>query len=242
MLQIFSKEINSFFNSLTAYLVIGVFLTVLGLLIWIFPDTNVLDYGYADLETLFRLGPYVFMFLIPAITMRSFSEERKIGTLELILTQPIREIEIIIGKFLAAFTIVLLTLLPTLIYYFSIYQLGNPAGNLDSAGIFGSYIGLLLLGGVFASIGIFSSSLTDNQVVAFIIAVFLSFVMYSGFNSIASINEWSAFSIWIDDLGILAHYNSLSKGLIDSRDLVYFLSVIVLMLLFTKTVLSSRKW
>ena len=242
MWQVFLKEINSFLNSLIGYIILFVFLTSTGLILWVFPETSVLEYGFADLSTLFTFGPYVFMFLIPAITMKLFSEEKKAGTLEILFTQPIRDWEIIGGKYLAGFSLVVFSLLPTLLYYYSIYRLGNPAGNIDAAGTIGSYIGLLLLGGVFTSIGVFSSSLTENQVVAFIIAVFLCFIIFSGFNSIASINWWGKGADLIDKLGILYHYNSLSRGLIDSRNLVYFFSVIAIMLLSTHLILSSRKW
>ncbi|HNU43032.1 MAG TPA: ABC transporter permease subunit, partial [Cyclobacteriaceae bacterium] len=142
MIQVFAKEFNSFLNSLIAYMVIGVFLTGIGLLMWVFPDTSVLEYGFADMDTLFSMGPYVFIFLVPAITMKSFAEEKKLGTLELLLTKPLSDWDVVLGKFLAAFALVLLALVPTVIYYLSVYQLGNPVGNIDSAGVWGSYIGL----------------------------------------------------------------------------------------------------
>lgn len=241
MWTIYQKEINSFLNSLIAYVVIGVFLTGIGLLTWVF-ESNVLDYGYASLETLFTLGPYVFMFLIPAITMKAFAEEKKTGTIELLFTQPFTDWQVIMGKYLASFTLVLLAIIPTLVYYYSVYQLGNPVGNLDTPGIIGSYIGLLLLGGVFAAVGIFSSSITSNQIVSFILAVFLSYLLYGGLESIAAIDIWGRFSLFIQQLGILFHYNSLSKGLLDSRDIIYFLSVIAGTLLLTNLILNSRKW
>lgn len=242
MTEVFLKELNSFLNSLIAYIVISVFLTGIGLLMWLFPDTSVLEYGYADMETLFTLGPYVFMFLIPAITMRMFAEEKKAGTMELLLTKPLTDWQIIFGKYLSGFALVIFSVIPTIIYYWSIYQLGDPVGNIDTAGVMGSYIGLLLLGGVFTAIGIFASAISTNQIVSFIIAVFFCFIIYSGFQSIASINDWGAFSSFIDQLGILYHYDAMSKGLIDTRDVIYFLSVIALMLLSTKLILSSRKW
>ena len=242
MFQVLKKEVNSFLNSLVAYVVISIFLTGIGLLMWVFPETSVLEYGYADMETLFSLGPYVFMFLIPAITMRMFAEEKKTGTLELLLTQPLTDIQIISGKYLSGFLLVLFALIPTLIYYFSIYQLGAPVGNLDAAGITGSYVGLILLGGVFTSIGIFASAISENQIVAFIIAVFLSFLLFVGFNSLAAIDVWGRFSLTLEQFGILYHYNSMSKGLLDSRNIIYFLSVITIMLLLTNLILKSRKW
>lgn len=242
MLAIYRKEVNSYFNSLIAYVVIAVFLTGTGLLMWVFPNTSVLIYGFADLSTLFSLGPYVFMFLIPAITMRSFAEERKAGTMELMLTQPVTDWQLVLGKYLAAWTVVALALLPTLIYYFSVYRLGNPVGNLDSAGIFGSYIGLTLLGGVFTAIGTLASSLTENQVIAFILAVFLCFFLYTGFSSLAGLAVWGDSALVVEKLGILHHYDAMSRGLIDSRNLLYFFTVTTLMLLLTQLVLNSRKW
>ncbi len=242
MFRIFIKETNSFLDSLIAYIIITVFLTGIGLLMWIFPETNVLDYEYADMDTLFSLGPYVFIFLIPAITMRMFSEEKKSGTLELLLTRPVRDIEIIFGKYLSGVFLVAFSLIPTLLYYFTIVYLGDPQGNIDTAGTVGSYIGLFLLGASFTSIGIFSSSFTENQVIAFIIAVFLCFIAYTGFNSLSALDLWAQHGTFIDQMGILYHYKSLSKGLIDSRDVIYFFSVIGIMLLLTNLLLSSRKW
>lgn len=242
MIQVLSKEFNSFLNSLIAYIVIGVFLTAMGLLMWVFPDTSVLAYGYADMSTLFTLGPYVFMFLVPAITMKSFAEERKAGTMELLLTRPVTDWDIILGKFLACLLLVMVSLLPTLVYYFSVYRLGDPVGNIDSAGVMGSYIGFLLLGGVFCSVGILASAITPNQIVAFITAAFLCFLLYAGFDRLAAINLWSEYALAIRQLGILYHYEAVGKGLVDSRDLIYFFSLGFLMLAATKVVLSSRSW
>ncbi|MEQ8533048.1 MAG: gliding motility-associated ABC transporter permease subunit GldF [Imperialibacter sp.] len=240
MWTVFSKEVNSFLNSLIAYVVIAVFLTGIGLLMWVFPETSVLDYGYADMETLFSLGPYVLMFLIPAINMRLFAEEKKGGTLELLLTRPLSEVQIIGGKYLAGLFLVVFTLLPTALYYFSISSLGNPTGNLDTAGILGSYVGLVLLGAAFTAIGLMASSLSENQIIAFILAVFLCFFLFTGFTSIAAINVWGSYSLFLEQLGMLTHYNSLSKGLLDSRDIVYFLSVIFIFLLITRLKLNQR--
>ncbi|MDF9796795.1 ABC-2 type transport system permease protein [Catalinimonas alkaloidigena] len=242
MWQLFVKEVNSYLNSLIAYIVIAVFLTGTGLLMWVFPETSILQYGYADMYTLFSLSPYVFMFLIPAITMRSFAEEKKAGTMELLLTQPISDIQLIMGKLFASWLIVVFALIPTLIYYFSVYQLGSPVGNVDSAGIVGSYIGLILLGGVFTSIGILASSITENQVIAFILAVFFCFLLFSGLSSLASLDIWGEANFVISQLGILYHYDAMSRGLIDSRNLIYFLSVMILMILLTQLILGSRKW
>jgi ABC-2 type transport system permease protein len=242
MIEVLLKEFSSFLNSLIAYIVIGVFLTAIGLLMWVFPETSVLDYGYADMETLFSLGPYVFIFLIPAITMRSFAEEARGGTLELLITKPISDWDIVIGKFLACFLLVVLSLLPTLIYFGSVYALGNPPGNIDTPGVMGSYIGLLLLGGVFCSIGVFASSVTSNQIVSFIVAAFLCYFMFAGFESLSLLNVWSESSLFLRELGLLYHYDALGRGLIDSRNLVYFGSVIVAMLLITRIIVGSRSW
>lgn len=242
MFAILQKEINSFLNSITAYIVIGIFLVAIGLFMWVFPETSVLEYGYADMQTLFAMAPWVFLFLIPAITMRSFSEEKKAGTMELLLTKPLTDTELILGKYLACLCLALLALLPTLLYYYSVYQLGSPVGNIDTAAVTGSYIGLIFLAAIFTAIGIFASSITDNQVVSFLVAVFLCFLVFTGFDYIASIDVWGNISYLISYLGISYHYNALSKGLIDSRDIFYFLTVIILMILATKLVLESRKW
>lgn len=242
MIHVLSREFNSFLNSLVAYVVIGIFLTGIGLLMWVFPETSVLSYGYADMETLFSLGPYVFIFLIPAITMRSFAEEAKGGTLELLLTKPLSDWDIIIGKFLACFFLVILSLIPTLIYYFSVYRLGNPVGNIDTPGVMGSYVGLVLLGAVFCAIGILSSSLTNNQVVSFIVAAFFCYLLFAGFESLSLVNVWSAHALFIRELGLAYHYDALSKGLIDSRNVVYFGSMIAVMLLLTRIILGARSW
>ncbi len=240
MIRIFVKEFNSFLSSLIAYLVIGVFLTGIGLLLWVFPETSVLDYGFADMDTLFSMTPYVFIFLIPAITMKSFAEENKMGTMELLLTKPLSDWDIVLGKFAASFVLTLVALLPSLIYYFSISRLGNPVGNIDTAGVIGSYIGLSLLALVFCAIGILASSLTVNQIVSFILAAFLSFIFYTGFDSLATLS--GSFALTIKQFGILYHYEALSKGLIDSRGVIYFLSVAGLMLSGAKTVIGSRQW
>ncbi|HEY0654724.1 MAG TPA: gliding motility-associated ABC transporter permease subunit GldF [Chryseosolibacter sp.] len=242
MLQILAKEFSSFLNSLIAYIVMGVFLTAIGLLMWVFPETSVLDYGYADMFTLFSLGPYVFIFLIPAITMRSFAEEKKGGTLEILFTKPVSDWEIILGKYFACLLLVVLTLVPTLVYYFSISALGNPAGNIDTPGVIGSYIGLIFLAGAFSAIGVFASSITPNQIVAFILAAFLSYLLFAGFESLAMLNVWSSSALMIKQLGLMYHYDSLGKGLIDSRDLIYFVSVIALILLVTRINLGTRTW
>ncbi len=237
---ILQKEITSYLSSLVAYVTIGVFLLVLGLFLWVFPDTSILDYGYADLGSLFNTTPYLFMFLIPAITMRSLAEEKKEGTFELLATRPITDWQIVLGKYLACLLLVLLALLPTLVYVYSVFQLGNPVGNLDVGAIIGSYIGLFLLGGSFVAIGIFASSITKNQIIAFTLAVFMSFFLFSGFDSLSGLLSFQ--NSEIQNFGINEHYQAISRGVLDTRDLVYFLSLIGLFLLLTKTVLGGRKW
>ena len=240
MIRVFKREFNGFLSSLIAYMVIGVFLTGMGLLIWVFPETSVLDYGFADLDTLFSMAPYVFIFLIPAITMKSFAEEKKMGTLELLLTKPLSDTDVVLGKFLASFVLVLVALLPTVIYYFSVSRLGNPAGNIDTAAVIGSYIGLTLLAAIFCSIGILASSLTSNQIVAFILAAFFCFIFYTGFDSLSSFAGSNA--LLIKQFGILFHYESLSKGLIDSRDVIYAFTLTGIFVLSTIIIVRSRLW
>lgn len=203
------------------------------MIVWVFPQSNILDYGYADLGSFFRLTPYVLLFLIPAITMRSFAEETRTGTLELLLTKPLSNTDLILGKFFANWILVLITILPTLIYYFSIYQLGNPKGNIDSAAVFGSYIGLLLFCGVLVSIGIWCSALNDNQIIAFILAVFLAFILYDGFGAVSLLLESGFFAQLFSWIALDAQYNALGKGLIDSRNVIYLISLIIFFLFLT---------
>ena len=241
MMIIFKKELNEFLDSLIAYMVIGVFLMCTGLLIWVFPDTSVLEYGYGSMETFFSLTPYVFIFLIPAITMKSFAEEQRHGTLEIIYTLPIKDIEIVVGKYFASLSLVFFSLLPTLIYFFSLWQLTSPQGNIDVAGMIGSYVGLIFLGGVFCAIGVFASALTENQIVSFVLGAFLCFFSYEGIHSLALINDWSVTSLIIKNLSVLSHYQSVSRGVIDIKDLVYFLSVIILLLYITRLIINTKK-
>ncbi len=243
MLSIYKKELNAFFSSLIGYVVIGVFLLVMGLALWVFPDTSLLEYPYATLSPLFDLAPMIFLFLIPAITMRSFAEERQTGTLELLVSKPVSENRIILGKFFADLTLVAFALLPTLLYYYTEYQLGDPKGNLDSGAIAGSYIGLLLLAAIFISIGLLASSLTKNQIIAFLLAVFLSFLMHWGFYFFSKLPVFvGKGDDLVQMLGIDYHYASISKGVVDSRDLLYYFSVIVFFLSLTRLSLESRKW
>jgi len=242
MFSIYIKEIRSFLSSLIAYVVMLVFLLAIGLFTWVLPDYNVFDYGYANLDTLFNMAPWLFIFLISAITMRSLSEEKKNGTIEIISTKPISDLAIILGKYFAGLTIVLFTLLPTLIYYISIYQLGAPKGNLDSGAIMGSYIGLFFLSSCFVAVGMFASAISDNQIVSFIVSMFLCFLFYNLFELIADFKLLGTWDSVVANLGINAHYQSISRGVIDSRDLFYFIGFDIIFIAATKTVFGGRKW
>ncbi|NND05378.1 MAG: gliding motility-associated ABC transporter permease subunit GldF [Saprospiraceae bacterium] len=242
MWAIFRKEITNFFSSLTGYVVIGVFLTFLSLMMWVFPEYSLLEYNYATLDQLFEIAPMIFLFLIPAICMRSFSEEKQIGTLEILFTKPLTEWDIILGKFFGALALVGLAVLPTLIYYYSVWSLGSPVGNIDSGEVIGSYIGLLFLGSIFVAISLYASVLSNNQVIAFLVAAFVCFLVYYGFEFISAV---PSFVGTIDDVlqkvGIGFHYRSISRGAIDSRDVIYFLSGVVLFLFLTRNQLIENR-
>jgi ABC-2 type transport system permease protein len=242
MLSIFKKEVRSFLSSLIAYVVIIVFLLVIGLFTWIFADGNVLAQGYANLDVLFFMAPWVFIFLISAITMRSFSEEIKQGTFEVLSTKPITDLQIVLGKYLASVSLVVFAILPTLLYFYSVYQLGLPKGNIDVGATWGSYIGLLLLGASYAAIGVFSSAVTPNQIVAFILSMFLCFFFYVGFDQLGNLSLFGGLDSWVQSLGIQVHYDSISRGVVDTRDLVYFGVIVAFFLGLTLIVLDSRKW
>ena len=241
MVALLKKEINEFFSTITGYIVVVVFLLAIGLFMWVFPGQyNVMDSGYASLDTLFTLAPWIFLFLVPAVTMRMIADEKKTGTMELLLTRPISDLQIVLAKYLAALILVLLALLPTLVYFFSVYHLGNPSGNVDVAGTTGSYIGLFFLAAIYVAIGVFASSLTSNQIVAFIIALLGGFIFYMGFDLLSGLWTFSSMEAFIADLGINAHYRSMSRGVIDTRDIIYFLSVIVVFIYLTKTIIQNR--
>ena len=243
MFVLFKKEIRGFFNSLIGYIVIVVFLLINSLFLWVFPgEFNVLDSGYANLETLFIISPWVFLFLVPAVTMRLFSEEKRTGTIELIVTRPISELQIVFAKYFAGLSLVLFSLLPSLLYFYSVYQLGNPVGNIDTGGTWGSYIALFFLAAIYTSIGVFASSITENQIISFILSLFLSFTLFIGFETMSSLEIFSTIENFVINLGINEHYRSMSRGVVDTRDVIYFLSVIAIFLFGTKTVLESRKW
>lgn len=235
MFPIIKREINSFFSSTIGYLVIAVFLVINGLFLWVFGGNyNILDSGFADLSPFFELAPWVLLFLIPAVCMRAFSDEMKMGTLELLLTKPISLKQIVLGKYFGAVILIIVALIPTILYVFTISALGNPPGNWDVGSTIGSYLGLLFLVLAYTSIGIFSSTLSQNQIVAFIIAVFLCFTMYYGFEGISS----SSFSISV--LGMKAHFDSVARGVLDTRDLIYFLSISTFFIVLTVLKLKKR--
>jgi gliding motility-associated ABC transporter permease protein GldF len=225
-----------------AYITIGVFLLASGLLLWVFPDTSILEYGYAELTGFFSLAPFLFMFLIPAVTMRSFAEERREGTYILLASKPLTDWQIIIAKYCACLVLVLLALIPTLVYYYSVYKLGMTAGNIDTGAVIGSYLGLLLLGSSFVGIGVFASSITKNQVIAFAVAVFICFVTYSGFDALSKIFTMRYLESVFLGLSVNEHYQSISRGVLDTRDLVYFISFVLFFLGLTRLVIGGRKW
>ena len=239
MFAILRKEINSFFSSPIGYLVIALFLLLNGLFLWVFKgEFNVLDYGFADLSSFFLLSPWILLFLIPAVTMSSFSEEKNQGTLELLLTKPISHFKIVLGKYFGALILIILALIPTLLYVVTIYLLGDPAGNLDLASVLGSYLGLLFLISSYTAIGIFASSVTSNQIVAFIVGVFICFLFYFGFDGIADYFSSSS----LDKLGMNSHYKSMGLGVLDTRDLLYFLSISILFVLLTLGRINTKEF
>ena len=244
MWTLYKKELRGFFSSLTGYLTIGVFLVLTGLMLWVLKsDFNILDYGYAGMDGLFLIGPFLYLFLIPALTMRTLAEERRGGTIEMLLTRPLGDWTVVWAKFLAAWTLVFISLLPTLVTYFSVYALGDPVGNIDTGSVAGSYIGLLLLGGAFTAIGLFCSSLTSNQIVSFILAAVLCATAYLGFESLYNMSLFGGGAdLFVKRLGAAHHYESISRGVVDTRDVLYFASVMALFLMATRLVLQSRLW
>jgi ABC-2 type transport system permease protein len=241
--SIYLKELSSFFSSLTGYMVLVIFLLITGLFAWVFSNTSIPSYNYASIGQLFVIAPMVLLFLIPALTMQTFAQEKQQRTMEFLNTKPLTDTQIVLGKYFACMTLVALAILPTLIYYYSVYQLGSPKGNIDSGATIGSYIGLFLLASVFVSIGLFMSSLTDNQIVAFILTAFSCFLVYFAFSFIGDLP--SLFGKW-DDLvkyfGIEYHYDNISKGRIDTRDVIYFVSLASMFIWLTMVSLSRRGW
>jgi ABC-2 type transport system permease protein len=243
MRSIFIKEINSFFSSVVGYVAILIFLVACGLFLWLIPDTSILDYGYASLDQYFKLAPWFLMLLIPAITMRSFADEFRGGTIEWLSTKPLTDLNIILGKYFAALTLVAFALIPTLVYVFTINNLSAIPNNLDTGGIIGSYIGLMFLASGFTAVGVFCSSVTNNQVVAFLIALFACYLFHSGFEALSKVPSFTGgIDYYLSMVGMSFHYNSISRGVIDTRDVIYFISVVILFIALTRISLNRRTW
>lgn len=242
MRALYFKEIRSFLSSIIGYIFIFIFLISSGLFHWIVTDdTNLLEGTEADLIPFFNLAPLMFFILIPAITMRSIAEERRTGTIELLFTRPISDIKILLAKYFAGVTLLVIAILPTFIYYYSIYTLSLDPSTFDHGATLTSYIGLVLLGSTFVAIGIFASSLTGSQIVAFIVAMFLCWIFYDGFNRLGSFNLMGSFDSVLQYFGMVQHYDAIRKGVIDTSDLVYFLSLIILFIFAALTVLKTLK-
>jgi ABC-2 type transport system permease protein len=242
MLTLLRKEITSFFSSLIGYLVIVVFLLATGLFLWVFEgEMNILKSGYAGIDGLFILAPWIFLFLAPAISMRFFADESKSGTIELLLTMPLTDVSIVLSKYLAGIILLAISLLPTLLYLFTAYALGSPPGNLDMGATIGAYIGLFFLGGMYMAIGTTISAITDNQIIAFIISAATCFVFFLGFDSIAEILPNTIDKSYLTNIGIREHYDSISRGVIDTRDIIYFVSFIGFFLFITTIILAKKR-
>lgn len=241
MWALYKKELTGFFGSLTGYIVIAAFLMANALFMWLLPG-NIFESGYAVIDPLFMNAPFIYLILIPAITMRSFAEEKKAGTIESLLTKPITDIKIVLAKYSAGLTVVLFSLIPTLIYVLSIYQLASPLGDIDLGSIWGSYLGLLLLGSVYVAVGIFTSTLTENQIIALIYSVSICLFLTWGLDMISKFNTLKFIDLLILNLGISEHYNSISRGVIDTRDVLYFTSANILFLFAANLMLQKRKW
>ncbi|MBR0503610.1 MAG: gliding motility-associated ABC transporter permease subunit GldF [Paludibacteraceae bacterium] len=242
MLTLLKKEFSNFFASAMGYIVIGVFLVITGLFLWVFPgEYNVMQAGYANLDGLFYFAPWLYLFLVPAVTMRLFAEEKKTGTMELLLTHPITVQNIVLSKYLAGLLLVIFSLIPTLVYFLSVWFLGDPQGNIDTGGFWGSYIGLIFLAAIYVAIGLFASSLTDNQIISFIIAAVACFFLYAGFDIMSGMASNGGTESFIASIGIDAHYKSMSRGVIDSRDVIYFLVVTASFLFLTREMLARKK-
>ena len=234
------KEWRQFFSSLTGYIALVLFLLLMALFLFVFPDSSILDFGYATLDNFFSLAPYIMLFLVPTITMRSIADEYKSGTFEILKTLPLSPSKIVWGKYFGCLLVIAMALIPTIVYAISIQQL-SAKGGIDIGGTIGSYIGLLMLGAVYTAVGICTSSFTSNTVVAFVLAAFVCFVLYSGFTAISQLPFFAAGAdYYIGMLGIDFHYRSISRGVIDTRDIVYFLAVIILFLLITQRNLARR--
>ncbi len=239
---VFKKEVTSFFSSLTGYIVVTVFLAANSLFLWVFPgEYNVLDSGYSNLDTFFFMAPWVFLFLVPAVTMRLFADEKRTGTIELLYTRPMSNIQIILAKYVAGIALVIFSLIPALIFFISVGLLGNPMWNIDIGAFWGSFIGLFFLAALYVAVGVFASSFTENQIIAFLVSMLISFFLYIGFEAVSNLEFLGSFKEIIVNLGISAHYKSMSRGVIDSRDIIYFIAVSAVFIVSAKFILEERK-
>ncbi|MBK7130713.1 MAG: gliding motility-associated ABC transporter permease subunit GldF [Crocinitomicaceae bacterium] len=243
MKALYIKELRSFLGSIIGYIFITIFLVLNSLFLWVFSyETNILDGGTADLRPFFGISPIIFIILIPAITMRSFSEEKRTGTIELLFTKPISDLTIILTKYLAGVTLVFISIIPTFVYYFTVHQLGDPVGIVDDGATITSYFGLMLIGACLVAVGIFASSVTNSQIVSFILAMFLSWFLFLGLDLLAVYSQFGGLDLLFRNLGMMEHYTACQKGVLDTRDLIYFISFIAIFILTTKLILQSRKW
>lgn len=240
MISIATKELHQFFTSLTGYITIVLFLVINALYLFVLKDSNIFDFGYATLVSFFEFAPWIFIFLIPALSMRSFADEFKSGTFETLQTRPLTQWQIVLGKYVAILLVIIISLIPTLLYVITIHSLSST-GGIDGGAITGSYIGLFFLAAVFAAISIWCSSLTPNAVIAFLLSAFACIILYFGFTAISKLPVFTGNAdYYIEMLGIDFHYQSISRGVLDTRDLIYFLSVIFLFLFATQKKLNKK--
>jgi len=241
MVNLVKREISSFFSSLAGYVVISVFLVSTGMFLWLIPGgSNIIESGYADLSPFFNIAPQLYLFLIPAICMKLFSEEKKSGTLDLLLTRPVSNIKIVLSKYLAAFIMVVMSLLPTLIYVYSVYNLSSPAGSIDTGLVWGSYIALIFLSAIYIAVSLFASSITNNQIVSFITGMTLCFLMYTGMDFISTLPSLADWENEISYMGIGSHYTPMARGIIDSRDISWFVMVSAIFIFLTNKNIGKR--
>ncbi len=243
MKAIYLKELRYFFNSIMGYVVIVLYLLINGLFLWVFPDTSIIDFGYASLGQYFSFAPWVLIFLISAITMRMYSDEFRVGNIEILDTLPITTSQVILGKFWAALTLILISILPTIVYIYTIHQLAYIPGSLDYGAMFGSYIGLFLLASAFTAIGLFASTVSANQIVAFLISITLCFFLYTVMDSLSLFPAFeNGVDYIIEQMGMSVHYQNINKGLLDSKDIIYFVSIVIFFLYLCLYSLNSRRW
>ena len=240
MFSIVRKELHQFFSSLTGYITLVLFLLVNGLFLFVLKDSNLFDFGYATLDKFFELAPWIFLFLIPALTMRTLSDEFKTGTFEILQTRPLTKWQIVWGKYIAIITAIIFVLLPTLLYVYTVRSL-SIMNSIDSGGITGSYLGLFFLASVFAAIGLCCSGITNNAAIAFLISAFACLIIYFGFSAISKLPALQGKAdYYIEMIGIDFHYRSISRGVIDTRDIIYFFTIIYFFLILTVKNLDKK--